>query len=94
MNYKKLSLAAGEVIKEIEGSKLRFISEGAKESIKNQMIFIKEYADKAIDPRTQLNGNKFTYGIISSREFSSPEELEVKAMIDEVSRIFDKEKNE
>lgn len=89
MNYQDLSTAANKVITEIDRNKLRFISENTKESIKNQMIFIKSYADQKIDPRSQLNGSKFTYGIISSREFASPEELEVKELIDNVSRIFD-----
>lgn len=89
MNYLDLSIAANKVITEIDGNKLRFISETTKESIKNQMIFIKSHADQKIDPRSKLNGSKFTYGIISSREFSSPEELEVKELIDNVSRIFD-----
>lgn len=90
MNYQKLSAAASKVIMEIESDKLSYTSDGTKQSIKNQMIFIKKYADQNIDPRTKLDGNQFTYGIISSREFSSPDELEIKALIDDVSKILDK----
>jgi hypothetical protein len=89
MNYQELSTAANNVIAEIDGNKLRFINKKTKESIKSQMTFIKSHADQKIDPRSQLNGSKFTYGIISFREFSSPEELEVKELLDNVSRIFD-----
>jgi hypothetical protein len=89
MNFKELSAAAQNVIAEIDSSKLRFISEVTKQSIKNQMIFVCEFADRGIDPRTQLDGRQLTYGIISSREFASPEELEVKKLIDRVSGIFD-----
>ena len=89
MDYQKLSAAVNKVITEIEGDKLSYISESTKQSIKNQMVFIKKYADQNIDPKAQLDGNQFTYGIISSREFSSPDELEVKALIDDVSKILD-----
>lgn len=91
MNYQKLSVAARNVIIEIDGDKLTYISENTKQSIKNQMIYIKKYADQNIDPRSQLNGNTFTYGIILSREFASPDELKVKLLIDDVSKIFDEE---
>lgn len=90
MNYQKLSTAAHKVIMELESDKLSCTIDGTKQSIKNQMIFIKKYADQNIDPRIKLDGNQFTYGIISSREFSSPDELEIKALIDDVSKMLEK----
>ena len=93
MDYQKLSAAANKVTIEIESDELSHISENTKQSIKNQMILIEKYAGKNIHPRTQLNGNQFTYGIILSRELSSPDELKVKSLIDDVSKIFDAEKS-
>lgn len=60
------------------------------ESIRQQMIFIRDKSLQGINPISALGENRtFTYRIIASREFSSPEELEVKFYIDRVSNLLD-----
>lgn len=92
MNYQRLSIAANKVIQAIDENRFPYISENSKQSIRNQMIFIKNNADNKTDPRDFLNGNQFTYGVISSKEFASPGEMDVKVLIDNVSKIFDEER--
>lgn len=89
MDFKKLAFAADKAIEAIESDLLKYISEGSILSIKNQMWFIQSSAREEIDPRSLLNGRQFTYSLIASREFSSPDELNVKSLLDEVSTILD-----
>jgi hypothetical protein len=56
------------------------------------MQFIRDHAAAGNNPANKLPlGRAFTYGILSSREFVSPEEMILKGLIDEVSRITDDE---
>jgi hypothetical protein len=56
-------------------------------SILQQLEFIIKYSEQKIDPRSQLKtGQTFTYSVLASREFCSPEELAIKNLLDEVSR--------
>lgn len=59
------------------------------ESIKHQLQFIQQKAEEGKDPVDELrDGKKFTFGILASREFSSPEELVVQEKIDSVTEIL------
>jgi hypothetical protein len=59
------------------------------ESIREQILFIRNNAILGKNPVVELNGRQFTYGIISSREFSSPDELKIKTCLDAVSEVLD-----
>lgn len=89
MDYKALSRAASNVINAIETNPPETVSTDALESIKSQMIFIRDNADNGKNPSAELmSGNKFTYAIIASRELTSPDELGLGDLISEVTRIL------
>jgi hypothetical protein len=89
MDYHALSNAATNVIIAIESNPPESVSSDALDSIKNQMIFIRDNADNKKNPSAELMpGQKFTYAIIASRELSSPSELELNNLISEVTRIL------
>jgi hypothetical protein len=89
MDYQSLSNAATNVIVAIETNPLESVSVDALESIKRQMIFIRDNADNKRNPSDELMpGQKFTYAIIASRELSSPSELKLNNLISEVTRIL------
>jgi|GEM_PF-2477184 len=88
MDYKALCTAAEKVIVAIDMQPPQYASAGVLASIKNQMVFIRDNAAIGKNPSKELtSGKKFTYGILSSREFASPDELVLKELIDAVSRI-------
>ena len=87
MSFKALELTANETIFQID----RFIEEegeednGVLESIMNQMIFIRDAALVEKNPFAELEeGRTFTFGILASREFASPRELELQDYIYDV----------
>jgi hypothetical protein len=89
MDYQALSNAATNVIVAIETNPLGSVSTDTLESIKNQMIFIRDNADNKKNPSAELTpGQKFTYAIIASRELASPSELKLNDLISEVTRIL------
>lgn len=56
-------------------------------SILQQLDFIINFSGQGIDPKAQLKtGQTFTYSVIASREFCSPDELDLKKYLDDVSR--------
>ncbi len=63
---------------------------GVLESIQVQLDYIQKNALEHKNPFLELGERKFTYQILSSREFASPEELEIKKHIDYVSEILEK----
>lgn len=90
MNYIDLENAAQVTIQKIDNYVKRNGSSNSLDSIRNQMVFIRDSAKKNKHPVTMLkDDNKFTYSIIASRELASPEELELYDYIVEVSRIMD-----
>lgn len=91
MGFNELSKKASDAIDELN----IFIDEDGSnnvlESIKQQMIFIRDKADEEKNPLNELGvDKKFTYGILASREFASPRELELQEYIYSVSREMDK----
>ena len=63
----------------------------ALKSIEEQMNFISTAAKSGVNPKYKLpNGRQFTFGTLSSRELSSPEELEIKKKIDVVTEQLSK----
>jgi len=59
------------------------------ESIQNQLQFIQQKAEEGKSPVDELeDGKKFTFGILASREFASPEELLVQEKIDSLTKIL------
>jgi len=57
------------------------------DSIISQLDFIIKHANNCCDPRSKLTQNQtFTYSILASREFCSPDELTLKEYLDAVSR--------
>lgn len=92
MDYEELYTAANNVILAIDNNLPEYASKNVLISIKNQMLFIRDHAAAGNNPAKELPlGKAFTYGILSSREFASPEEIILKGLIDEVSRITDDE---
>jgi hypothetical protein len=89
MNYKKLLLSTELALNKLTQFISKDGSSQALESIKIQLIFIRDSAIQKKNPFLELSENqKFTYVILASREFSSPEELIVKDSIDDVTRIL------
>jgi len=63
------------------------LSNPMHKSILKQIDFIIKCAEKGNNPTEELpTGQTFTYSVIASREFSSPEELAIKNRIDEMSQ--------
>lgn len=92
MDYEELYTAANNVIFAIDNNPPEYASKSVLISIKNQMLFIRDHAAVGNDSAKELPlGKAFNYGILSSREFASPEEMILKGLIDEVSRITDDE---
>ena len=90
MNFIKLKESAIVAIKKIDEFGIKNGESDQLESIKQQMIFIRDNAINGKDPSLELGDDrKFTYAIIASREFASPEELDLKEYIDEVSSLLD-----
>lgn len=90
MNFAKLEEQASVAINEIDQFVATNGGSDQIESIKQQMLFIRDNANRGKDPAIELGDErKFTYSIIASREFASPAELELKEYLDEVSRLLD-----
>lgn len=89
MDYKALCDAAEKVIVALDKQAPLHASINVLTSIKNQMVFIRDNAASGQNPsKTLPPGTKFTYAILASRELASPEEVALKDLIDEVSRIL------
>ncbi|WP_028773311.1 hypothetical protein [Shewanella waksmanii] len=87
MNFVSLTKKAKVAKNIITGSKFIDKSNSSVVSILRQLDFIINHSEQGDDPRTKLKGGqKFTYSIIASREFCSPDELKVKSYLDELSR--------
>lgn len=79
MNLLKVEQAALRAIEKFLNQNIVDVKEPPIQSILTQLEFIAHCASQGQNPRNSLpEGRSFTYGIISSREFSSPEELELK----------------
>ncbi len=90
MNYVELAERADTAIQKLQEFIDNNGSTDVLESIKEQMLFIKGKALTKKNPAYELENNqKFTYAILASREFASPQELELKEYINKVSRILD-----
>ncbi len=90
MDYEALSVSAEAAINKLEKYTNKVGSTGVLESITKQLIFIRDKAVEGKNPLFELEEKKyFTYRILASKEFASPEELEIKKSIDYVSRILD-----
>lgn len=89
MDYEALSTSAKVALNKLEKYINTVGSTGVLESIKQQLIFIHDKAAEGKNPLFELEEKKFTYNVLASREFASPEELEIKKTIDYVSRILD-----
>jgi len=90
MNFAKLEEQASVAINEINQFVAANGGSDQIESIKQQMLFIRDSANNGKDPAIELGDErKFTYSIIASREFASPAELELKEYLNEVSRLLD-----
>ncbi|HED17556.1 MAG TPA: hypothetical protein ENI64_12175 [Gammaproteobacteria bacterium] len=90
MDYRMLAECSDTAIKKIFQQINDEGSSEVLESIKQQMIFIRDNALEGKNPALALEaGRQFTYGILASREFASPKELELKEYIDKVSRVLD-----
>ncbi|GGB22203.1 immunity protein Tsi6 family protein [Agarivorans gilvus] len=86
MNYKKLSEAANKALDEFSKRNVSTIDTVIYDSIIEQMRFINSEASLGHDPRKSLpDGKTFTYGIISSRAFASPDELQLKRLLEDVT---------
>ncbi|UUA72875.1 MULTISPECIES: hypothetical protein [unclassified Cellvibrio] len=89
MEYNTLRIAAQKVIDAIDTTPPQYTSKNILTSIKNQMIFIRDNAAAGKNPSKELaSDTTFTYSILSSRELASPDELVLKELIDDVTRIL------
>jgi hypothetical protein len=89
VNYKKLSESSKKALTEFSLRQVPTIDSAVYDSIIEQMKFITYEAGLGNNPREQLpEGKTFTYGIISSRSFASPEELRLKQLLDEVTSLL------
>ena len=91
MTLDNLKDASDEVLQEISA----FVENNGKnnllKSIEEQMKFISSAAKSGNNPKDKLpDGRQFTFGILSSRELSSPEELKIKKKIDVVTEQLNK----
>jgi len=92
MEYSKLAIQTNKTINYLTKFMKNNRDDASLESIINQMIFIRDNAQKNINPTFALSdGRKFTYAILASRELSSPDELKLKEEIDKVSKLLDEE---
>jgi hypothetical protein len=90
MNLNKLADAANVALAKISAFAASNGTTPTLESIRNQMKYIRDAAANGKNPNLELApGQLFTYAILASREFASPEELEVKAALDSVSALLD-----
>lgn len=95
MGLNELKEAADTAIEKINSFIKENGNSGPLQSILNQMIFVRDNAAKGQHPADVLKEDeKFSYSIIASREFASPDEMELKEFITRVSRIMDRMRNE
>ena len=86
MNYKNLVASTNLALTEFSKKNIASIELAVYDSIIEQLKFILHEANLGNDPRDSLpKGQTFTYGVISSRNFTSPEELKLKLFLDDVS---------
>lgn len=86
MNYKLLYQAAATALSELSKKNISSIELAVYDSIIEQLKFILHEANLGNDPRDSIpRGQTFTYGVISSRDFTSPEELKLKRFLDDVT---------
>ena len=87
MNFLKVEQLALQAIDKFTNQKVINTNEPSIQSILTQLNFIASCAKQGKNPRNSLpEGKVFTYGIISSREFASPEELELKKYLTAVDK--------
>jgi hypothetical protein len=90
MNFKKLVGAANDALSKIAAFEAKNGESPVHDSIKAQMKFIRDAALASKNPNMELEKDRqFTYAILASREFASPEELVVKLSLDVVSKLLD-----
>lgn len=83
----KVEKTALQAIDKFNNQNIIDINEPSIQSILAQLNFIANCAKQGKNPRSSLpEGQAFTYGIISSREFASPEELELKKYLTAVDK--------
>ena len=90
MNYYDLQKAAKSAIESIDEFSQVYGGNNVLASIKAQMSFVYTHALNLENPTEHLNQNPFTYSVLASREFASPEELAIKEKLDKVSYILDR----
>lgn len=89
MNYSDVEECADRALGAVVMLEKKYGESPVLESIKNQMIFVRDNARAGKNPVDELpSGQSFTFGILSSREFSSPEELLVKEELNRVARLL------
>ena len=78
MNISRVEESALKAIEKFLNQNVMDINEPFMQSILAQLNFIADCAKEGKNPRKSLSeGKTFTYGILASREFASPEELEL-----------------
>ncbi|GAB2528837.1 immunity protein Tsi6 family protein [Microbulbifer agarilyticus] len=89
MKLPEIEQRASDALQAVLAHEKKYGSTPVLKSIKNQMKFIRDCASAGKNPIRELpEGQTFTFGILSSREFSSPEELQVKEELNRVSRLL------
>lgn len=89
MHFERLAEAASAAIFEIRNFITQHGSAPALDSIESQMRFIYDSALSNRNPLEMVSkDSSFTYGILSSREFASPDEMEIKKKLDRVTELL------
>lgn len=89
INYLLLTDRAKEAHEYFLKSHVLDLSNPSHQSILKQIEFIIKCAAKGKNPTEELPaGQTFTYSVIASREFSSPDELAIKKRLDEMSQAL------
>ncbi|MDO6762396.1 immunity protein Tsi6 family protein [Agarivorans sp. 1_MG-2023] len=86
MNIPMLTVSSSLALTEFSKKSIPSIEGAIYDSIIEQLKFILHEAKRGHNPRNNLpRGKIFTYGVLASRNFASPEELKLKALLDEVT---------
>jgi hypothetical protein len=84
--FESLAKSARDAIREVHQLSQKIGHNDWMDSIKSQLEFIEKHAINERNPVKMLSPDQeFTYGIISSRELASPDEMILKEKLNQVT---------
>ncbi|WP_156035228.1 hypothetical protein [Microbulbifer sp. HZ11] len=85
----ELNRRAGDALAAISTFENLYGKSAVLGSIRAQMNFVFKETEEGRNPLESINSSRsFTFGILSSREFSSPDELKLKAKLNRVAELL------